>query len=96
MTRFPLAILVASALFAQPAAAQAPKMARAERTGLAPDMITQRWTGDFDGIVERRLVRVLTVYSKTFFFLDKGRERGTVHGERAERREAREELMPRK
>jgi membrane-bound lytic murein transglycosylase MltF len=30
-------------------------------------------------MVERRLIRVLTVYSKTFFFVDKGTQRGIVH-----------------
>jgi hypothetical protein len=28
------------------------------------------WTGDFDGMVERRKIRVLVPYSKTFYFLD--------------------------
>ena len=33
-------------------------------------------TGDFDQLVERRLIRVLVPYSRTLFFQDKGRERG--------------------
>jgi membrane-bound lytic murein transglycosylase MltF len=37
------------------------------------------WTGDFDGMTERRLIRVLTVYNKMMFFIDKGRQRGTTH-----------------
>ena len=36
------------------------------------------WTGDFDGLVERRLIRVLTVYGPGRFYLDGGRERGIV------------------
>ena len=32
---------------------------------------TLTWTGDFDGLLERRIVRILVVPSKTFFFLDK-------------------------
>jgi hypothetical protein len=36
------------------------------------------WTGDLDGMVERRIIRVLTVNSKTFYFHDKGTQRGTV------------------
>jgi membrane-bound lytic murein transglycosylase MltF len=36
------------------------------------------WTGDLDGMIERRAIRVLTVNSKTFYFHDKGTQRGTV------------------
>jgi membrane-bound lytic murein transglycosylase MltF len=36
------------------------------------------WTGDLDGMIERRVIRVLTVNSKTFYFHDKGTQRGTV------------------
>lgn len=35
-----------------------------------------QWTGDFDGMAERRLVRVLVVFNKMLFFLDQGRQRG--------------------
>ena len=34
------------------------------------------WIGDFDGMAKRRMIRALVVYSKTFYFLDKGRQRG--------------------
>jgi membrane-bound lytic murein transglycosylase MltF len=34
------------------------------------------WTGDFDRMVERRMIRVLVPYSRTLFFTDKGHERG--------------------
>ena len=34
------------------------------------------WTGDFDRLLERRMIRVLVPYSRTLFFNDKGRERG--------------------
>jgi len=37
-----------------------------------------KWTGDLDGMVERRVIRVLTTYSKTQFFIDLGTPRGTV------------------
>ena len=35
------------------------------------------WIGDFDGIRERRQLRILVPYSKTFFFIDRGTQRGT-------------------
>ena len=34
------------------------------------------WTGDFDGMVERRVVRVAVPYSRSLFYHDRGRERG--------------------
>ncbi len=72
-------LLAAAALLAAPAAAQSPPPAKPQRAGLSHELITQKWSGDFDGMVERRLIRVLTVYSKTFFFVDKGTQRGTAH-----------------
>jgi membrane-bound lytic murein transglycosylase MltF len=38
-----------------------------------------RWTGDFDGMVDRRVVRILTPYSRTFYFNDHGVQRGTAY-----------------
>jgi membrane-bound lytic murein transglycosylase MltF len=35
-----------------------------------------RASDDLDGMVKRRFVRALVVYSKTFYFIDRGRERG--------------------
>jgi membrane-bound lytic murein transglycosylase MltF len=34
------------------------------------------WQGDFDAMVERRIVRVVVPYSRSLYFNDKGRERG--------------------
>ncbi|MGB8436679.1 MAG: transporter substrate-binding domain-containing protein [Burkholderiales bacterium] len=34
------------------------------------------WTGDFDAMLERRLIRVYVPYSRSLYFIDKGRERG--------------------
>jgi membrane-bound lytic murein transglycosylase MltF len=36
----------------------------------------KEWTGDFDGMVERRLVRVAVPYSRSLYYHDGGRERG--------------------
>jgi hypothetical protein len=36
----------------------------------------RKWTGDFDGMLKDRVIRVLVAYSKTFYFLDHGRQRG--------------------
>ncbi len=34
--------------------------------------LNQKWIGDFDGMLKERIIRVLVVYSKTFYFLDQG------------------------
>lgn len=36
----------------------------------------ETWTGDFDGMLERRVIRVLVVYNKMMFFFDRGQPRG--------------------
>ncbi len=38
--------------------------------------LNKKWIGDFDGMAKDRVIRVLVVYSKTFYFLDQGRQRG--------------------
>ena len=38
--------------------------------------VNKPWKGDYSGMAERRMVRVLIPYSKTFFFLDKGHKKG--------------------
>lgn len=37
---------------------------------------TEKWTGDIDGMVERRYIRALVLYSKTGFFYDGPQPRG--------------------
>jgi len=37
---------------------------------------TKEWKGDFDGMLKRRMIRVLVPYSRSLYFNDKGRERG--------------------
>jgi membrane-bound lytic murein transglycosylase MltF len=34
------------------------------------------WIGDFDGMLERRMIRVAAPYSRSLFYIDKGREAG--------------------
>ena len=40
------------------------------------DIATKPWKGDFDGMLERRMVRFYVPYSRSLYFVDKGRERG--------------------
>ena len=44
---------------------------------LAP--LGERWTGDLDALVQRRLIRALVVYSRTYFFLDGVVQRGLAY-----------------
>jgi membrane-bound lytic murein transglycosylase MltF len=37
---------------------------------------TRQWKGDFDGMKKRRIIRALVPYSKTFYYVEKGRPRG--------------------
>ena len=43
------------------------------------ESIMQPWKGDLPGMLDRRVIRVLTTYSKTFFFISKGQQRGATH-----------------
>lgn len=43
------------------------------------DELLQPWVGDLPGMLDRRVIRVLTTYSKTFFFINKGTQRGVTH-----------------
>jgi len=37
------------------------------------------WTGDLDGMIERRMIRVLTVPNRTNYFVDRGTQRGLTY-----------------
>lgn len=39
-------------------------------------LMSKEWTGDFDKMLEYRRIRVLIPHSRTFYFNDRGRERG--------------------
>jgi len=47
--------------------------------GLPSHITTKPWTGDLDGMIKRRQIRVLVTYSKTHFFIDRGTQRGLVY-----------------
>ncbi|HEX7780384.1 MAG TPA: lytic transglycosylase F, partial [Vicinamibacterales bacterium] len=71
------AIVAASFYLAVTLSAQAPT--EKGRLGIPLTEITRPWTGDLPGMVERRMVRVLTTYSKTQYFIDRGTPRGTAY-----------------
>ena len=41
-------------------------------------LVRTQWTGDLDGMEERRVIRVLTVYGAGRYYLDNGEEKGIV------------------
>jgi membrane-bound lytic murein transglycosylase MltF len=47
--------------------------------GEVGNLLEQPFTGDFDEIVKRRLIRVGTVYNRTHYFIDKGAARGLAY-----------------
>ncbi|HEY2679570.1 MAG TPA: lytic transglycosylase F [Steroidobacteraceae bacterium] len=79
-----LSLVIASnigvAAVQSPAQAKAPAPARKDQASAPSQALNSvPWTGDFDGMVDRRLIRVLTPYSKTLFFIDKGVPRGIIN-----------------
>jgi membrane-bound lytic murein transglycosylase MltF len=80
---FPLAWLLALVLLALavPVSAAQPALQPTTRNGLTidPAAVMQPWKGDLDGMLKRGYIRVLTVNSKTFYFQDKGTQRGTTY-----------------
>jgi membrane-bound lytic murein transglycosylase MltF len=46
------------------------------QASLANTAVLESWTGDLDGMIGRRKIRALVVYSKSAFFYDKGHPRG--------------------
>ncbi len=49
--------------------------------GLPPELqdVNSVWLGDFDAMVERRVIRVLTVFAKGLYFLDGADQRGATY-----------------
>src|SRR6476619_5589471 len=66
-------VLFGNAVLAQE---QAPQKAAGETLTIDLAKVQKLWTGDLDGMIERRVIRVLTVNSKSIYFLDKGVQRG--------------------
>ena len=56
----------------------APEKAAGGQLSIDLSKLGKPWTGDLDGMIERRAIRVLTVTSKTIYFVDKGVQRGTA------------------
>ena len=71
----------AAAIAAKTPAPPAPASASAETDetiGIDVGMVSREWTGDFDGMVERRRIRILAPYSRTLYTVDKGVPHGVA------------------
>jgi len=69
-----------AALAQVPAGPPAKPAAPSDRAGYAlPDGTGTKWTGDLDGMIKRRQIRILVPYSKTLYFVDRGTQRGMVY-----------------
>jgi membrane-bound lytic murein transglycosylase MltF len=58
------------------AAVPPPKTVVGDETTRHLNIATKPFTGDFDQMLERRMIRVYAPYSRSLYFIDKGRERG--------------------
>jgi membrane-bound lytic murein transglycosylase MltF len=72
-------VLFAGLICADAEVKPSPPTPQRERLTIAPEEVTKPWTGDLDGMLERGFIRVLTVYSKTFYSVDKGVQRGAAY-----------------
>jgi membrane-bound lytic murein transglycosylase MltF len=72
----------------QPPAPQAPPRDAAKTSVKEPaaqsgfalaDTSAKPWTGDYDGMVKRRRIRLLVPYSKTYYFVDRAVQRGLAY-----------------
>jgi membrane-bound lytic murein transglycosylase MltF len=71
--------LFAGPIYAAAEAKPSPQTPQRERLTIAAEEATKPWTGDLDGMIKRGFIRVLTVYSKTFYSVDKGVQRGAAY-----------------
>jgi membrane-bound lytic murein transglycosylase MltF len=76
--RFLVTVLLSvSLLFSLPAAAA--KAENGPQSATKPRQLAlsgKAWSGDFEKMLDRHMIRVLAPYSRTLYFNDKGRERG--------------------
>ena len=78
------AVLCTSALAARnqpqtkPPPTTKPPAPQSQQSRGSLDALNKVWTGDLDGMIKRRVIRVATTYNRTNYFIDKGMQRGAV------------------
>jgi membrane-bound lytic murein transglycosylase MltF len=76
---FPATVVMAGKKVPAQAAEKTPAVKASPPTRKLVDVATKKWTGDLDGMIKRRIIRALVPYSKTFYFNDRGTERGLAY-----------------
>ncbi len=77
MRRLVFAVLLPMLFAGRPVQGQTPAPAvTPSETPRRLAIANKKWTGDFDRLLERRMIRVFAPYSRSLYFNDKGRERG--------------------
>jgi membrane-bound lytic murein transglycosylase MltF len=79
LTRLYAGLMFLAAAFLAQGASAAESMPSREQASWLKPLLQKTWTGDLDGMTERRVVRALVVYSKTYYFIDKGTQRGIAY-----------------
>ena len=71
-----LLVLVLSLVLTATAHGQSPKKNPPKAEARQLDLSKKAWTGDFDQMLERRIIRAMVPYSRSLYFNDRGREMG--------------------
>jgi membrane-bound lytic murein transglycosylase MltF len=74
----PGTVFAAPKVTAQPAE-KTPSVKTSQPTRKLVDVAVKKWTGDLDGMIKRRVIRALVPFSRTFYFNDRGTERGLAY-----------------
>ena len=67
---------LSGSLWAAPTSVPTEEAGVRESLDIDLNAVNKPWKGDLDGIIKRQVIRVLVVPSKTFYFVDKGIQRG--------------------
>ncbi len=70
------AMVLATPLRAEGAVTPAPTEQEGPSQARGLSLAEKEWKGDFDAMMERRMIRVLAPYSRTLYYSEKGQERG--------------------
>jgi membrane-bound lytic murein transglycosylase MltF len=63
----------------QPAAKPAPSAQKSGQDAASAAVERRAWTGDYDAMLKRRVIRVLVPHSRTMYFVEQGQQRGIAY-----------------
>jgi membrane-bound lytic murein transglycosylase MltF len=76
--RLSVALVLALGISSSVVQAQTPPKPAAP-TEASISIARKTWTGDFDAMVKRRVIRVLVPHSKTYYYVERGQPRGVAY-----------------